>query len=76
MSKTKPVRPSSESAKVCHGFCGYGDVAFNLNSHVVAVAEKKLFHILDCVGRVPHVRSPNRWKPQFRDIEGQKRFGW
>src|SRR5215471_16287838 len=56
------VRPSGECAKVRHGFCGYGDVAFDLNSHVVAVAKKKLFHILDCVGRVPHVRSPtDRW---------------
>ncbi|HEX8809127.1 MAG TPA: hypothetical protein VF760_09050, partial [Xanthobacteraceae bacterium] len=49
------VRPSGECAKVRHGFCRYSYAAFNLNSHVVAVAEKKLSHILNCVGWVPHV---------------------
>ena len=49
------VRPSGECAKVRHGFCRYSCTAFNLNSHVVAVAEKKLSHILNCVGWVPHV---------------------
>jgi hypothetical protein len=29
----------------------------NLDSHVLAIAEKKLFHILDCVGWVSHVSS-------------------
>ena len=52
-------RPSGECAKVRHGFCGYGYTAFNLNSHVVAVAEKKLSHILNCVDWVPHVSEPN-----------------
>ena len=32
----------------------------NLDSHVVAVAEKKFFHILDCVGWVSHARSRSR----------------
>jgi hypothetical protein len=49
------VRPSGECAKVGHGFCGYSDTAFDLDSHVVAVAEEKLSHILNCVGWVPHV---------------------
>ena len=34
------LRPSEECAKVCDGFCRYGDIAFNLDSHVVAVAEQ------------------------------------
>ena len=54
------VRPSGECAKVCDGFCRYGDVAFNLDPHVVAVTEKKFFHILDCVGWVSHARSRSR----------------
>ena len=54
------VRPSRECAKVRHGFCGYSDTAFNLDSHVVAVAEKKLSHILNCVGWVPHVSCTAR----------------
>ena len=54
------LRPSGECAKVCDGFCRYGDVAFNLDSHVVAVAEKKFFHILDCVGWVSHGSSRSR----------------
>ena len=54
------LRPSGKCAKVCDRFCRYGDVAFNLDSHVVAVAEKKFFHILDCVGRVSHVSSRSR----------------
>src|SRR6516164_1043439 len=53
-------RPSGECAKVRHGFRSYGDTAFNLDSHVVAVAEKKFFHVLDCVGWVPHISFPKR----------------
>jgi hypothetical protein len=60
MSKTKPSGQVGECAKVRHGFCRYGYTAFNLDSHVVAVAEKKFFHVLDCVGWVPHVSSPKR----------------
>src|SRR5215469_1967071 len=52
--------PSGECAKVRHGFRSYGDTAFNLDSHVVAVAEKKFFHVLDCVGWVPHISFPKR----------------
>jgi len=53
-------RPSGECAKVRHGFRSYGDTAFNLDSHVVAVAEKKLLHFLDCIGCVSHARSRSR----------------
>ena len=56
MSKIKP--PGQVCAKVRHGFCFYGDTAFDLNSPVIAVAEKKLSHILHCVGWIPHVSSP------------------
>jgi hypothetical protein len=52
------TRPSRECAKVRHSFCFYGDTAFDLDSHVIAVAEKKLSHILHCVGWIPHVSSP------------------
>jgi hypothetical protein len=51
------LRPSGECAKVCDGFCRYGDVAFNLDSHIVAVAEKESPHLLDCIGCVSHARS-------------------
>jgi hypothetical protein len=44
------VRPTGKRAKVGHRFSGYRDARFNLDSHVVAIAEKKLLHILDCVG--------------------------
>src|SRR5262249_9015946 len=43
-----------------HCFCRYGDAVFNLDSHVVAIAQKNFFHILDCVGWVPHVSPPKR----------------
>jgi hypothetical protein len=59
------VRPSGECGKVRHGFCRYGYTAFNLNSHVVAVAEKKLFHILHCVGGVSHVSSPRNSREEY-----------
>jgi hypothetical protein len=43
------IRASGKRAKVGHRFSGYRDTWFNLDSHVVAIAEKKLLHILDCV---------------------------
>src|SRR6516164_5627610 len=54
------VRPRGECAKIRHCFCRYGDAVFNLDSHVVAIAEKNFFHILDCVDWVPHVSPPKR----------------
>jgi hypothetical protein len=53
----KALRPSGECAKLCDSFCRYVDVAFNLDSHVVAVAEKESPHLLDCIGCVSHARS-------------------
>jgi hypothetical protein len=59
------VLPSGECAKIRHGFRAYRHVASNLHSHVVAVTEQDFFHILDCVGRVPHLSSPKRVERPF-----------
>ena len=56
MFKTKPSG-QAEGAKICHGFCRYCDTRFNLDSRVVAVAEKEFPHLLDCIGCVSHARS-------------------
>jgi hypothetical protein len=56
MFKTKPSG-QVDSAQVRHGFCRYRDTRFNLDSHVVAVAEKEFLHLLDCIGCVSHARS-------------------
>ena len=47
-------------AKVGHRLSGYRDTGFNLDSHIVAIAEKKVLHILDCVGRVSRVSRSGR----------------
>jgi hypothetical protein len=49
------IRPCLECAKVSYRFRTNWHVRFNLDSHVVAVAKKKSFHLFDCVGLVPHV---------------------
>jgi hypothetical protein len=51
------IRPCLECAKVSYGFRTNWHVSFNLDSHVVAVAYKKFFHVLDCVDRMLHVSS-------------------
>jgi hypothetical protein len=56
MFKTKPFGQAG-SARRSDGACGYRDTHFNLDSHVVAVAEKKLLHFLDCIGCVSHATS-------------------
>jgi hypothetical protein len=48
MFKTKPS--GQLGAQVRHVFCCYRDIGSNLDSHVVAIAEKKFVHLLDCVG--------------------------
>jgi len=50
MFKTMPSGQVGKRAKVGYRFSGYRDTGFNLDSHVVAIAENKLLHILDCVG--------------------------
>ena len=44
------IRPCLERAEVSYGFRTNWHISFNLDSHVVAIAENKLLHILDCVG--------------------------
>jgi len=39
MFKAKPSGQRGQRAKMRHGFCRYCDTRFNLDSHVVAVAE-------------------------------------
>jgi hypothetical protein len=50
-------------------------LARSANSHVVAVAEEKLSHILDCVGWVLHVRSPDGSLEHHFDVEAQPSNG-
>src|SRR6516164_7536920 len=66
-------RPRGECAKIRHCFCRYGDAVFNLDSHVVAIAEKNFFHILDCVGWVPHVSPPKRRQPRLGAITAARK---
>src|SRR5262245_28638606 len=58
--KDQAVRPRGECAKIRHCFCRYSDAVFNLDSHVVAIAKKNSFHILDCVDWMPHISPPKR----------------
>jgi hypothetical protein len=57
MFKAKPSGQRGQRAKMRHGFCRYCGTRFNLDSHVVAVAEKKFLHLLDCIGCVSHASS-------------------
>jgi hypothetical protein len=41
--------PSGKRAKFSHGPCGNGDAGFNFDPQVIAVAEEKLLHRLDCL---------------------------
>ena len=58
MFKIKPPGQVGSVRRSATLFCFYGDTAFDLHSHVIAVAEKKLSHILHCVDWIPHVSSP------------------
>jgi hypothetical protein len=51
--------------------CGYRDTGFNLDPHVVAVAYEKFLHLLDCIGWVPQVSSPNGSLKAHFDPEAQ-----
>jgi hypothetical protein len=50
MFKTKPSGQVGSARKSATAFCSYRDTGSNLDSHVVAIAEKKFVHLLDCIG--------------------------
>ena len=53
------AKPSGQAGpQIRHGFCGHRNTSFNLDSHVVAVAEKMLSHRLYRLCWIPHVSSP------------------
>jgi hypothetical protein len=58
MFKAKPSGRAGSAQRSATIFCGYRDVRFNLDSHVVAVAEKMLSHRLYRLCWIPHVSSP------------------
>ena len=50
MLETIPSGQVGKRAKVGLRFSGYRDTGFNFDSHIVAIAEKTVLYILDCVG--------------------------
>jgi hypothetical protein len=60
MFKAKPSGQVGSARRSATVLAVTATAGFNLYSHVVAIAEKKLSHFLDCIGCVSHARSRSR----------------